>query len=144
MGQEDPLEEGMAIHSSILAWRIPQTEAIIQRVTKSQAQLKWLSRHVQHLPSGGKGVWSYQALRSWGTAVQAFRTHRFPTHGYNQMMIESIWKNFLEFQMAKLNLLCTGNCLHSGALLSQLIKNAPAKQETLVWFLGQEDPLEKE
>ena len=25
-GQEDPLEEGMATHSSILAWRIPQTE----------------------------------------------------------------------------------------------------------------------
>ena len=24
LGQEDPLEEGMAIHSSILAWRIPQ------------------------------------------------------------------------------------------------------------------------
>ena len=23
-GQEDPLEKGMAIHSSILAWRIPQ------------------------------------------------------------------------------------------------------------------------
>ena len=26
MGQEDPLEEGIATHSSILAWRIPQTE----------------------------------------------------------------------------------------------------------------------
>ena len=25
-GQEDPLEEGMAIHSSLLAWRIPWTE----------------------------------------------------------------------------------------------------------------------
>ena len=25
-GQEDPLEEGMAIHSSVLAWRIPWTE----------------------------------------------------------------------------------------------------------------------
>ena len=25
-GREDPLEEGMAIHSSILAWKIPQTE----------------------------------------------------------------------------------------------------------------------
>ena len=42
-GQEDPLEEGMAIHSSILenpmsrgAWR-----TIIHRVTKSQTQLKW-------------------------------------------------------------------------------------------------------
>ena len=26
LGQEDPLEEGMAVHSSILAWRIPWTE----------------------------------------------------------------------------------------------------------------------
>ena len=25
-GQEDPLEEGMAIHSSILSWKIPSTE----------------------------------------------------------------------------------------------------------------------
>ena len=25
-GQEDPLEEGMATHSSILAWRIPWTD----------------------------------------------------------------------------------------------------------------------
>ena len=29
------------------------------------------------------------------------------------------------------------------ALLAQLVKNLPAMQETLVWFLGQEDPLEK-
>ena len=26
LGWEDPLEKGMAIHSSILSWRIPQTE----------------------------------------------------------------------------------------------------------------------
>ena len=26
LGQEDPLEEGMAAHSSILAWTIPWTE----------------------------------------------------------------------------------------------------------------------
>ena len=26
LGQEDPLEEGMTNHSSILAWRIPWTE----------------------------------------------------------------------------------------------------------------------
>ena len=26
LGQEDPLEEEMATHSSILAWRIPWTE----------------------------------------------------------------------------------------------------------------------
>jgi len=29
LGQEDPLEEGMATHSSILAWRIPWTEALV-------------------------------------------------------------------------------------------------------------------
>ena len=27
-GREDPLEKGMAIHSSILAWRTPQTEEL--------------------------------------------------------------------------------------------------------------------
>ena len=26
LGREDPLEKGMAMHSSILAWRIPWTE----------------------------------------------------------------------------------------------------------------------
>ena len=26
LGQEDPLEKEMATHSSVLAWRIPQTE----------------------------------------------------------------------------------------------------------------------
>ena len=27
-GQEDPLEKGMATHSSILAWRVPWTEEL--------------------------------------------------------------------------------------------------------------------
>ena len=27
-GQEDPLERGMATHSSVLAWRIPWTEEL--------------------------------------------------------------------------------------------------------------------
>ena len=30
------------------------------------------------------------------------------------------------------------------SLAAQLVKNPPAMQETLVQFLGQEDPLEKE
>ena len=48
LGWEDPLVEGEATHSSILAWRIPWTEepgvgATVPRVTKSQTQLKRLS-----------------------------------------------------------------------------------------------------
>ena len=45
-GQEDPLEEGMATHSSILAWRIPWTEEPGRRwpiVSQSQTRLKGLS-----------------------------------------------------------------------------------------------------
>ena len=42
-----PLEEGMATHSSILAWRIQWTEepCRLQWVSKSQTQLKRLSMH---------------------------------------------------------------------------------------------------
>ena len=37
LGQEDPLEQEMATHSSILAWKIPWTEKpTVHRVTKSQ------------------------------------------------------------------------------------------------------------
>ena len=37
LGQKDPLEEGMATHSSILAWRIPRTEEPVRlQSTRSQ------------------------------------------------------------------------------------------------------------
>ena len=29
LGREDPLEKGTAIHSSVLAWRIPWTEDLV-------------------------------------------------------------------------------------------------------------------
>ena len=35
-GQKGPLEEEMATHSSILAWRIPGTEVTVHGVAKSQ------------------------------------------------------------------------------------------------------------
>ena len=43
LGWEDPLEKGVATHSSILAWRIPRTEepgrATVHGVTKSRTRL---------------------------------------------------------------------------------------------------------
>ena len=42
LGWEDPLEEGMATHSSILAWRIPWRGAwrdTVHEVTKNWTQL---------------------------------------------------------------------------------------------------------
>ena len=42
LGHEGPLEKGIAMHSSILAWRIPWTgawQATVLRVAKSQTRL---------------------------------------------------------------------------------------------------------
>ena len=48
LGQEDPLEKGMATHSSILAWRIPWREdpgGVQSKRSQSQAQLS-THRHI--------------------------------------------------------------------------------------------------
>ena len=46
LGWEDPLEEGMASHSSIFAWRTMDRGAwwaTVHKVAQSQTQLKWLN-----------------------------------------------------------------------------------------------------
>ena len=53
LSPEDPLEEGMATHSSILVWRIPMDwgawRATVHGVAKSWTWLKWLSIHTRTL-----------------------------------------------------------------------------------------------
>ena len=54
LGWEDPLEEGMATHSSILAWRIPWTEEPggLQPIgSQSRTRLKRLSTNAGGLYS---------------------------------------------------------------------------------------------
>ena len=50
LGREDPLEEGMATHSSILAWRIPWTQepgGLLSIGSQTQTRLKRLGTHMQ-------------------------------------------------------------------------------------------------
>ena len=50
LGWEDPLEEGMATHSSILAWRILWTEkpgGLVHEVTKTWTRLKPLNNNTR-------------------------------------------------------------------------------------------------
>ena len=50
LGWEYPLEEGMAIHCSILAWEIPRTEkpgGLQSMEAQSRTRLKRLSMHTQ-------------------------------------------------------------------------------------------------
>ena len=49
LGREDPLEEGMATHSSILAWRIPWTEEPggLQPIGSQRVRHDWVSTHAR-------------------------------------------------------------------------------------------------
>ena len=52
LGREDPLEEGMAINSSIVAWRIPQTEepgGLQSMGSQSQDTAEWLNTWLYNL-----------------------------------------------------------------------------------------------
>ena len=65
LGWEDPLQKGVATHSSILAWRIPMDsgawQATVHGVSKSRTWLTtkhshlalWLSTWAAHIPRGG-------------------------------------------------------------------------------------------
>ena len=60
LGQEDPLEEGMATHTSVLIWRILWTEEPggLQFVgSQSRTQLKRLSTHACGQGPATRGVW---------------------------------------------------------------------------------------
>ena len=47
LGQEDPLEEGMATHYNILAWRIPWTEESegLQSTGSQRVRHNWVTQH---------------------------------------------------------------------------------------------------
>ena len=51
LGQEDPLEEGMAIHSSILVWRIPHEQRSLEGYSPwggKELDMTKLSNEAQH------------------------------------------------------------------------------------------------
>jgi len=70
LGWEDPLEEGMATHSSILAWRMPKDRggwcATVHGVAKSQTT--WATKHIIHtwhcISLRQRALWS-DLQKSW-------------------------------------------------------------------------------
>ena len=67
LGLEDPLEKGMAVHSSILAWRIPWTEEPggLQSVGLQRIRHNWVTNTITTIPitfsspcwARGKSLW---------------------------------------------------------------------------------------
>ena len=68
MGQEDPLEEGMATHSSMLAWKIPWTEEPgglqSMGVAKSRTQLSDLT-FTFHFHALEKEMATHSSMLAW-------------------------------------------------------------------------------
>ena len=80
LGQEDPLEDGMATHSSILAWRIPWTEkpGELQSIgLRSQTELKQLSTHASKRIVKGVDVMSHLSP-SFQTYLRKFSVSSSP------------------------------------------------------------------
>ena len=52
LGQEDPLEKGMAMHSSILAWRSPWTEEPggLQSMELQRVEQNWVTNTFTFTP----------------------------------------------------------------------------------------------
>ena len=76
---EDPLEEGMATHSSILAWRIPMDRGACQATVHGVANMgsvrqDWVTKHthmfIQKLHSPVSGL-----VRTWSIDVDHRLTH---------------------------------------------------------------------
>ena len=60
LGREDPLEESMATHSSILVWRIPWTEepGRLQSLGSQRAGHNWSDWACMHAWGSMEGVWA--------------------------------------------------------------------------------------
>ena len=71
LGQEDPLEEGMVTHSSIVAWRIPRTE--------EPGGLQSTGPHATGQPDNNVRRCSFSI--SWAGGIKIFDTEENPTAG---------------------------------------------------------------
>ena len=123
LGKEDPLEEEVTTHSSFLARKIPWTEdpGELQSLGLQRVEHDWA--HMQ-FSSSKKPFYLYSLAQ--------------PLISYTVVMT-----NKLSYLIIFLFFMCLPN-YEGASLVAQLVKSLPAVQETWVWFLGQEDLLEKE
>ena len=75
LGWKKPMEKGMATHSSILAWRIPQTEEPdgLQTMGLQRGRQDWATNtpnthtHTKHRSSCNDNRWEGKSVSGWAT-----------------------------------------------------------------------------
>ena len=90
LGQEDPLEEEMAIHSSILAWKIPWTEEPGGLQSKGFQRVRhdwvwaWTRKDLLTLIGSMKWILDVWPLELWDNTFLLFRATKFMKMYYNK------------------------------------------------------------
>ena len=96
LGQENPLEEGVAMHSNILAWRIPWTEEPgglpclgSQRVGHDWSDWAHTMRLVRWFVGGGSGIGMTSLKGTWIVSVQCNSAHTVrPSNSLSGKLLE--------------------------------------------------------
>ena len=108
LGQEDPLEEGMAAHSSTRAWRIPWTEdpgGLQSIASQSWTQLQWVSMHTWPLnpflliyfrQTWASGPWERAFPKQHGDTI-----HSYNWGGYSERRKKKTHKPFFSIETAR-------------------------------------------
>ena len=134
LGWEDPLEEGMSTHSSILAeyW-------ILAEFLENPHGLRRLV---------GSSAWGHKESHTteWLSISIIWHTEVKPKEHCHNLSVDSIGRSFTRRTQREQLLwhseVCCDPAGEKKASWASLIKNLSEGQETWVWFLGQEDPLE--
>ena len=77
LSQEDPLEKGMATHSSILAWRIPWTEEpgkLCSSWGRKELDMTEQPTHTHKVILAVEELSSHKGERLWGLKIMGLET----------------------------------------------------------------------
>ena len=139
------LEKAMAPHSSTLAWKIPWME--------EPGRLQSMGLLSQTRPSDFTFTFRFQALEKAMATHSSVLAWRIPGTGepgglpsLGSHRVGHDWSDLAAAAVSPARFVSKigfPKGFNRASLVAQLVKNLPAMQETLVLFLGQEDPLEK-
>ena len=101
LGWEDPQEEGMATHSSILSWRMSWTEEPVglqSTVSQKETWLKWLTTHLQTKRGACCPLWFCMSHSCESHIVSLSYTPAGPITKVNRIQGHGTWRPILRWQ----------------------------------------------
>ena len=137
LGQEDPLEEAMVAHSSILAWKFPRTEEPnrLQFMEPQRIGHDWSDNRHAHTQLLATGKWKNATTRNaTKTAPSTFYSGGWLRQKPGQF--QSMWMANLEKPRSSVNFLCQVCFLretHTASLAASAAPEQPGNCPNAAW-----------